>query len=183
MCCVTFCPLSQDALMSSLRFCAQQPPCLCYYMLLLDLYVFSTFYGSLSLEALRNQCHVQESESMQRRCVERSEDRPKRLGLWRFMSFFSFFPVRILLWFVARVALSRLCFDSQPELKDLVDAAGNSYPIGIWVNDWATGHLTARVVQIVIKDRAYRARAWPTWWLHDVRWYSKSNIILQHDLQ
>ena len=106
--------------------------------------------------------------------------RPAQTFRFRFMSFF---PVRILLWFVARVALSRLCFDSQPELKDLVDAAGNSYPIGIWVNDWATGHLTARVVQIVIKDQAYRARAWPTWWLHDVRWYSKSNMILQHDLQ
>ena len=84
------------------------------------------------------------------------------VAIFEVMSFFSFFPVRILpflLWFVARVALSRLCFDSQPELKDLIDAAGNSYPIGIWVNDWATGHLTARVVQIVIKDRAYRARA------------------------
>lgn len=73
--------------------------------------------------------------------------------IFEVMSFFSFFPVRILLWFVARVALSRLCFDSRPELKDLIDAAGNSYPIGIWVNDWATGHLTARVVQIVIKEK------------------------------
>ena len=68
----------------------------------------------------------------------------------------SFSPVLILLWCVtSRVrALSRLCFDSQPELKDLVDAGGNSYPIGIWVNDWATGHLTATVAGIVIKDRA-----------------------------
>lgn len=66
-----------------------------------------------------------------------------------------FFPVRILLWFVtSRVrALSGLCFDSQPQLKSLVDAGGNSYPIGIWVNDWATGHLTARVAGIVIKEK------------------------------
>ena len=27
------------------------------------------------------------------------------------------------------------------------------YPLGIWANDWAAGHLTSDVVQIIIQDR------------------------------
>eukprot|EP00435_Cladocopium_sp_Y103_P053794 s886_g17.t1 len=38
-------------------------------------------------------------------------------------------------------------------LKDLVSPAGESYPIGIWVNDWAAGHLAAEVAQIVIQEK------------------------------
>ena len=26
------------------------------------------------------------------------------------------------------------------------------YPLGIWANDWAAGHLTSDVVQIIIQD-------------------------------
>ena len=45
--------------------------------------------------------------------------------------------------------------DAIPEAtwKDLVSPAGESYPIGMWVNDWAAGHLAAAVAQIVIQER------------------------------
>ena len=48
------------------------------------------------------------------------------------------------------------CFQhAVPEhaLKALADlTAGNPYPIGIWVNDWAASHLAANVAQIVIQE-------------------------------
>eukprot|EP00435_Cladocopium_sp_Y103_P044894 s1772_g12.t1 len=48
------------------------------------------------------------------------------------------------------------CLDGAvPEqaLKALAElTTGQSYPIGIWVNDWAASHLAATVAQIVIQE-------------------------------
>lgn len=54
----------------------------------------------------------------------------------------------------ARPAPYSACLDDAiPEAtwKDLV-SQGQSYPIGMWVNDWAAGHLAAAVAQIVIQE-------------------------------
>ena len=56
----------------------------------------------------------------------------------------------------ARPAPYSSCLDDAiPEAtwKVLVSPAGESYPIGMWVNDWAAGHLAAAVAQILIQER------------------------------
>ena len=40
----------------------------------------------------------------------------------------------------------------QSELKDVVNAAGQSYAIGFWVNDWSAGHLTVEVARTLIQE-------------------------------
>ena len=55
----------------------------------------------------------------------------------------------------ARPAPDFQCLDDaipKATWKDLVNPAGESYPIGMWVNDWPSGHLAAVVAQILIQE-------------------------------
>ena len=55
--------------------------------------------------------------------------------------------------------------DAVPEgsLKDLVDG-GNPYPIGVWVNDWAAGHLIATMATVIIKEKGKKMKKQLTVW-------------------
>lgn len=37
--------------------------------------------------------------------------------------------------------------------KNLSNAEGESYPLGIWVSSWASGELTAKMAQILIEEK------------------------------
>lgn len=41
---------------------------------------------------------------------------------------------------------------SQSELKNVENAAEESYAIGFWVNDWSAGHLTVEVARTLIQE-------------------------------
>ena len=75
----------------------------------------------------------------------------KSIGTWR--------DVRLLqgLCFLLclHCGLANVCLEGgipQSELKDLVNADGQSYPIGFWINDWSAGHLTVEVARVLIQE-------------------------------
>lgn len=54
-----------------------------------------------------------------------------------------------------RCGLAAVCLEGgipQSELKDVVNADGQSYPIGFWLNDWSAGHLTVEVARVLIQE-------------------------------
>jgi len=52
--------------------------------------------------------------------------------------------------------LANVCLQggfSQSELKNVENAAEESYAIGFWVNDWSAGHLTVEVARTLIQEK------------------------------
>ena len=67
-----------------------------------------------------------------------------------------FDPFHVFVSYFAFVVGSQLCAWKgvflQSELKDVVNADGQSYPIGFWLNDWSAGHLTVEVARVLIQE-------------------------------
>ena len=65
--------------------------------------------------------------------------------------------LRCLAWTLGSLAVAdSTCLSdaiSESHRQNLTQPTGESYPVGVWVNDWAAGHVTAGLAKILIKEK------------------------------